>query len=66
MEAVYSVRSVLRLYKENQLPLWNSLDTAVRRVRGGVRRPLDCEDVRPEVEERPLLEAATYQRDWEH
>jgi hypothetical protein len=31
MEAVFSVRSVLRLYNECQLPLEESLETAMRR-----------------------------------
>jgi hypothetical protein len=31
-----------------------------------VRWPPACEDVRPEAEERPPLEAATKQRDWGH
>jgi hypothetical protein len=32
LEAVFSVRSVPRLYNEGQLPLEKSLETAVRRV----------------------------------
>jgi hypothetical protein len=34
LEAVLSVRCVPRLYNEGQLPLEESLKTAVRRVRG--------------------------------
>jgi hypothetical protein len=33
LEAVFSVRSVRRLYNEKQLRLRESLETAVRRVR---------------------------------
>jgi hypothetical protein len=34
LEAVFSVRSVPRLYNEDQLPLRGSLETAVRRAGG--------------------------------
>jgi hypothetical protein len=34
VEAVVSVRSVPRLYNEDQLPLDESLETAVRRIGG--------------------------------
>jgi hypothetical protein len=34
LSAVFSVRSVLRLYNEDQLPLEESPETAVRRVGG--------------------------------
>jgi hypothetical protein len=34
MEAMFSVRSVPRLYNEGQPPLQESLETAVRRVGG--------------------------------
>jgi myo-inositol catabolism protein IolC len=33
-EVVFSVRSVPKLYNEDQLPLWESLETAIRRVEG--------------------------------
>jgi hypothetical protein len=48
LEAVFSVRSVPRLYNEGQLPLEKSLETAVRR-RGGkcgtVTRWQECEHI---------------------
>jgi hypothetical protein len=34
LEAVFSVRSVPRLYNEDQLPLEESLETGVRRIGG--------------------------------
>jgi hypothetical protein len=34
MEETFSVRSVPGLYDEDQLPLWESLETKVRRVGG--------------------------------
>jgi hypothetical protein len=34
LEAVFFVRAVKRLYNEEQLPLWESPETAVRRVGG--------------------------------
>jgi hypothetical protein len=58
-EAMFSVRSVPRLYNEAQLPLVKSLETAVRRVDVGVRWPPTCEDVSPGTGERPLVK--TYQ-----
>jgi hypothetical protein len=57
LEAMFLARSVPRLYNEEQLPLWDSLETAVRRV--GVW----CEmAASPESEKRPLLEDVTLQR----
>jgi hypothetical protein len=32
LEAVFSMQSMPRLYNEGQLPLWESPETAVRRV----------------------------------
>jgi hypothetical protein len=49
------VRSVPGLYDEDQLPLCDNLETAVRRVEVGVRWPSACEDVIPVAEECPLL-----------
>jgi hypothetical protein len=55
--AVFSVRSVAMLYNEDQLPLRESSETAIRRA--GVW----CEMVASsEREERPLLEDITKQR----
>jgi hypothetical protein len=58
LEAVFSVRSVQMLYKEDQLPL--RPETAVRRV--GVWCEVAASMRRSGAEERPLLEAATKQR----
>jgi hypothetical protein len=78
LEAVFSVRSVLRLYNEGQLPLWASL-SSVRVDRGSAGRQLKVAEAgswgrrqfgNPEKGKRPPLEAATKQRsedrDWEH
>jgi hypothetical protein len=51
----FPMRSVPGRYNEDQLPLRDILETAVRRVEGWVRRPTACEDVSPGTEERPLL-----------
>jgi hypothetical protein len=60
---VFSVWSVRRLPKEDQLPLRESLETtAVRMLVLGVRTPPACQDVSPGAEEHPLLEAAVKQR----
>jgi hypothetical protein len=45
LETVFSVRSVPRLYEEDQLQLRESFETRVRRAA--------CEDVSPGAEERP-------------
>jgi hypothetical protein len=69
---VFSVRPVSRLYKEGQLPLAEieSWDGSQKSRRLDVRWPPACEDVTPEADDRPLLEAATKprseNRDWEH
>jgi hypothetical protein len=62
MEAVFSARSVSRLYNEDQLPLRESLETAVRRVEVGVRWPPACEDVKPGSRGSSTVESVTKQR----
>jgi hypothetical protein len=66
LEAVFSVRSVPRLYNEDQLPLQVSRKRVLRRQLGkyefGARWPPACEDVSPGAEERPLSEDVTKQR----
>jgi hypothetical protein len=66
---VFPVRSVPRLYNEDQLPLRESLETA-EEYTVGVRWPPACEGMNPGIEEIPLLESATKQRsedrEWEH
>jgi hypothetical protein len=49
--------SVPRLHNEDQLPLGGRLETTEEDF--GVRWPPVYEDMSPEAEERPLLEAAT-------
>jgi hypothetical protein len=56
---VFSVRSVPRLYKEEQLRLRESLETAVRRVGLVVGLSSNNEDVNTEAEEATALEAVT-------
>jgi hypothetical protein len=58
VEEMFSVRSLLRLYNEDYLTLRESLEMA-EEWEVGVKWPLFCEDVSPEVEERPLLEDVT-------
>jgi hypothetical protein len=61
LEAMFSVLPVPRLYNDDQLPLRQRPETAVRRVGGW------CEmAASPGAEERPLLEAATKQRSEDH
>jgi hypothetical protein len=62
LEAVFSVRSVPRLYKEDQLSLQVSRRTQLEEEEVGVRRPPACEDVSPEAEGFPLLEDVAQQR----
>jgi hypothetical protein len=58
-----SVRSVLKLYNKDHLPLRDNFETAELEERViGVRSPTACEDVSPGEEERPLLEDVTKQR----
>jgi hypothetical protein len=59
LEAVYSVRSVPRLYKGVRFQPGTDWSETVRSLRlvsseVGVRRSPACKDVSPEVEERPL------------
>jgi hypothetical protein len=53
-EALFSVRSVPRLYNEDQLPLRESLEMT-EEYEVDVGWPPACEDVSPEAEESPLL-----------
>jgi hypothetical protein len=62
MEAVLSVRSIPRLYNENQLLYGRILRLQLEEGEVGVRWPPACEDMRLVAEERPLLEATTKQR----
>jgi hypothetical protein len=50
-----------RLYNKDQLPLWESLETAVTRVEVGVRWLPVCEDKILRAEECPTLEDVTKQ-----
>jgi hypothetical protein len=59
LDAVFSVRSVPRLYNEDQLPLQESRDD--RRVGGWCEMVTACKDVSPGAEECPLLEDITKQ-----
>jgi hypothetical protein len=61
LEAIFSVRSVPRLYKESALSMQSIL-----RVQPGSYQAPASKDVSPEAEERPPLQAVTEQRDWEH
>jgi hypothetical protein len=61
LEETFSVRSMPRLYNEDELPLQHSLEAAVRRVGGWLKWPPAFEDVSPGTEERPLLEDVTKQ-----
>jgi hypothetical protein len=69
MESVFSMRFVLTLYNEGQLPLRESWDGSKksRKLVWDGRQP--DEYVSPGAEESPLLEAATKQRseyrDWD-
>jgi hypothetical protein len=56
LEPVFSMRSVPRLYNEDQLPIRVSPETAARRVGGWCKIASS-----PKAEEHPLLEAATKQ-----
>jgi hypothetical protein len=59
LEEALCVRSVLGLCKEDELPLRESLQTAVTRVEFGVRWPPVFEDVRPGAEDPSLLNDVT-------
>jgi hypothetical protein len=50
--------SVLRLYKEDQLPLQRSLETAVRRVGGWCEMAASLRGREPGTEECPLVKTA--------
>jgi hypothetical protein len=58
LEVVFPVRSVPRLYRK---AVCSESEYEV-----GMRWSPACEDVSPEAEERPPLEAYTKQLDWEH
>jgi hypothetical protein len=63
LEVVFSLRSVPRLYNEDQLQLRESFETAAIKVGGWCEMAAPaCEDASPEAEERPLMEAVTKQR----
>jgi hypothetical protein len=62
LEALSSVRSVPTQCNEDQLALWDSPETAVRRVGGWCEMPPACKVVIQGAEERPLLKDVTKQR----
>jgi hypothetical protein len=62
LEAVFSVRSVSKPCSEDQLPLRESLETAVRRVGVWCEMAASLREHEPRAEERPLLEGVTKQR----
>jgi hypothetical protein len=53
---VFSVRSVPRLYNEDQLPLRKSLEMAVRKVEGWCEMVASLREREPEAKQHPLLE----------
>jgi hypothetical protein len=62
MKAVFSVRSVPKLYNEDQLSLRESPETAVRKGRGYCEMAASLRGRESEAEERQLLEGITKQR----
>jgi hypothetical protein len=75
MDAAISVWSVPRSYKKSALSLQFSSARELtaegsiswsQQLEVSVRWSQACEDVSPEADERPPLEAVTEQRDWEH
>jgi hypothetical protein len=65
MEAVFSMRSVPRLYNEDQLPLRQSLETAVRRERGRCEMAASLQG-RESRSREDLTKQRSEDRDWEH
>jgi hypothetical protein len=61
LEEAFSMRSVPRQYNEEQLRLWESLETAVWRAGVAVRQSPASKDVSTEAEEATALEAVTRQ-----
>jgi hypothetical protein len=62
MEEMFSVRYVPRLYNEDQLPLRESLETAIGRVGGWCEMAASLREVSPGAEEHPLLQDVAKQR----
>jgi hypothetical protein len=62
LEAVFSVQSMPRLYNEDQLPLQESPEIAVKKYEFGVRWLPPCEDVSLGAEEHQPLENVSKQR----